>query len=387
MSDNITKVEFGDKRRQIIRRVVSFCVLAAVITAAVCLVLFRDAINLDGVRRFFTYFGASGDSNYGAYTFDIHSGNVYAEFEDGLALGTIGGLLLFDEQGKQVQNVQGSYANPAVQAAEEHVLLYDAGGSTLAAADSKTGKLLELTDLTLLDADIAVSGEICFSCLESGYKSVLNVYNREQKEIYKWYSATQYLPVCTVSEDGTYLAAVALGQSDGAFESTAVLLRTDAEQIQAELSLGNQMIWDLEFISREEICAVGEKQLIFLRADGQLVGAYDWNDQYLKEYDLGGSDFVAACINQYRAGNRYQIATIDTQGQEIASVYVGKEVLDISACGNYVAVLTSEDLTIYQKDLEVYHVKENDDMATGVLMRRDGSAILIGSGEAKLYLP
>jgi len=387
MSDNVTRVEFRDKNKRPMRRILSFCVLTVVVLAAVCLILFRDAINVDGVRRFFTYFGTSGSSGFGTYTFDIHSGNVYGEFDESLALGTVGGLLLFDEHGNQVQNVQGSYANPALLTGRESVLLYDAGGSSLVTANRKSGKLLEIKDQVLLDADLADSGEMCYSRAESGYKSVLSVYNKEQKEIYKWYSATQYLPLCAVSEGGKYLTAVALGQQDGAFESKAVFFQTDSEQIQAELPLGNQMIWDIGFISKEELCAVGEQQLLFLHADGQLVGAYDWNDQYLKGYDLGGNDFVTLCINQYRAGNRYQIVTVDTEGQEIASVYIGKEVLDISACGGYVAVLTSENLTIYQKDLEIYHVKENDDMASGVLMRRDGSVILIGSGEAKLYLP
>lgn len=390
MSDNVTKVDFGAKlpkkptRR---RRLLSFLVVIVLVLLAVSVVLFHEELNLDKLKRYVTYFGTTGSGTFGEYTFDAHSANAYASFESGLALSSVGGLTIFDQDGKKVQSIQGSFSTPGVRIGNKVALAFDIGGNSLLAASSKTGELLNETGKTILDADISDTDEICYASVESGYKSVLTVYNNRQKESYKWYSSTQYMPVCAISSGGAYLAAVALGQNNGAFESTATIFKTDETEVYSTLSLGNQLILDLKYLTQRELCAIGESNIQFFSVDGQLTGAYDLKDQYLKGYDMGANGFILLCVNQYRAGNRYSVVTIDTNGNEIANRYIGKEILDISACGNYVAVLTSEEVTIYNKSLEVYQAKENTDAASKVLMRSDGSAILIGGGKAKLYLP
>ncbi len=389
MSDNVTKVEFGGKGRKArnLRPLFSLLGILVLVLLAVGIVLFRDQLNVDKIRRYFTYMGNSADENYGVYLFDAHSGNTYASFESGMALASVGGLTLWDEEGNRIQTVQGALKSPAVRVGGKLVMAFDVGGNTVLAASSKDGEVLNVTANTVLDADISDTDEICYVSVEDGYKSVLTVLSSHQTETYKWYSSTQYMPVCAISNNGTYLAAVALGQNDGSFESTAQIFKTDQEDVYQSVSLGNQLILDLAYLSENRLCAIGESEILFFDVEGQLSGAYDLENQYLSGYDLGGDGFLVLSRNQYKAGNRYSIVTVDSAGNQIAELYIGKEILDISACGNYVAVLTSEELTIYNKNLEIYHVKENIDAASRVLMRKDGSAILIGGGEAKLYLP
>ena len=79
--------------------------------------------------------------------------------------------------------------------------------------------------------------------------------------------------------------------------------------------------------------------------------------------------------------------TVDKTGSELGSLYIGQEILDLSACGKYVAVLTSEGLTIYNRDLTVYHETLETGTATAVVMREDGSVLLLGTGQGHLYIP
>lgn len=67
---------------------------------------------------------------------------------------------------------------------------------------------------------------------------------------------------------------------------------------------------------------------------------------------------------------------------------VTEEVLSVSACGEYVAVLTAQSLTVYPMDLsEVYASLDNRSGARRVLMREDGSAMLISTDSASLFIP
>ena len=390
MSDNVTRMEPEQlpNRRGLWKKIVVFAVVVAAVCGLVALILFSDGLNLDSLRRWVKYMNVSGDGSYGVYTFDSHSSNRYESFGDGLAVASVSGLTVFDEQGEELFSLQKQMALPQLQVRGDLAMVYDVGGGSLLALHRQNGEVLRLEEnRAILDADLSDGGYLCTSSSASGYKSVLSVYNGSQNLIYRWLSSTTYIPLCTVSADGRWLAAVGLGQSGGAFESSLLLFRTDSEEIQRSVSLGSQLIYDLMFVGDKTICAVGETSVRFLSLDGELLGSYAYEDRYLKDFTDGGDGFLTLAVNMYRAGNRYTLVTVDEKGRELASVYLGQEILDLSACGRYIAALTPEGLTVYTQSLSVYAETVDTGSATSVVMRKDGSVLLLGNGQGKLYLP
>ncbi len=390
MSDNVTRMEpeQSPNRRGLWKKIVVFAVVVAAVCGLVALILFSDGLNLDSLRRWVKYMNVSGDGSYGVYTFDSHSSNRYESFGDGLAVASVSGLTVFDEQGEELFSLQKQMALPQLQVRGDLAMVYDVGDGSLLALHRKNGEVLRLEEnRAILDADLSDGGYLCTSSSASGYKSVLSVYNGSQNLIYRWLSSTTYIPLCTVSADGRWLAAVGLGQSGGAFESSLLLFRTDSEEIQRSVSLGSQLIYDLMFVGDKTICAVGETSVRFLSLDGELLGSYAYEDRYLKDFTDGGDGFLTLAVNMYRAGNRYTLVTVDEKGRELASVYLGQEILDLSACGRYIAALTPEGLTVYTQSLSVYAETVDTGSATSVVMRKDGSVLLLGNGQGKLYLP
>ena len=61
------------------------------------------------------------------------------------------------------------------------------------------------------------------------------------------------------------------------------------------------------------------------------------------------------------------------------SIYAGR--------GEYLAVLTAEKLTIYTRTMTPYFEQANTTSATNVIMRADGSAVLLGGGHGEIILP
>ena len=78
----------------------------------------------------------------------------------------------------------------------------------------------------------------------------------------------------------------------------------------------------------------------------------------------------------YQGSSAGSLTLLDAQGVE-QSFGINEEVLDVSAAGDYVAVLTSNELNIYKNDLSVYASTSNSWGARRVLMREDGSALLV----------
>lgn len=390
MSDNLTELglETQPDRRGFIKKVAVMAAVLVLVIAVLAIALFSDGVNLDTLRRWVKYMNVNNTSAYGEYSFDSHSSNQYSAFGDGLVIASVSGLDAYDEKGGELFTLQQQMNLPHLLAKNQMAMAYDVGGKTLVALHSRNGEVLRLEEnRPILDVDLSSGGFICLSSSSSGYKSVLSVYNNNQELIYRWLSSTTYIPHCTISADGKTLAAVGLGQSGGVFESKLYVFRTDSEEIQMEYSIGSDLIYDVFFTDSDTICIIGETCVQYVNLRGETLGTYSYEVPYLKDYDTDGSGFLVLSLNMYRAGNRYTLVTVDGKGQKLASAYIGQEILDLSAAGKYIAVLTTEGLSIYTSNLNVYDETIETGNATDVVMRADGTVLLIGNGEARLYVP
>lgn len=387
MWNNLMDSDRRHDRKGLIKRIVIFAVIVVAVCSAVGLVLFQESINFDALRRWIKYFNIRDEGTQDLYTFDAHNSNRYGACGNGLAVASVGGLVYYQDNGTERFNLQSQLGLPQLCTAGKMMLAYDVGGTQLLAADTNGERVSLTADQAILDADLASNGSFCYSSSMSGYKSVLTVYNSSGDLSYRWLSSSTYMPTCAISERGTLMAAVGLGASGGAFESSIYFFRTDSETILSTVSLGNVLIYELYFTDSDTVCALGETAVYYIRSDGMLLAEYAYAEPYLKDYHTGGNGFLTLALNMYRAGNRNSIVTVDDDGSEIASLYLGQEILDLSASGNYVAVLTPDQLTIYTSSLQVYAETVEIGAATSVLMRDDGSALLLGGGSGWLYLP
>lgn len=372
----------------LLRRIAALVGIVVLVLAVVGVIIFRDSLNLDSLRRWVKYMNVSEQSEYGSFAFDAHSSNCYAEFDGGLAVASVGGLNTYDASGGERHVLQQQLTLPQLQVKGKLALAYDAGGKNLLLLHKSSGEVLRLEEnRPILDADLSESGQLCISSSASGYKSVLSVYGKNQKLIYRWLSSTAYLPLCAMSPSGKELAAVSLGQEEGVFESSVCIFRTDSDEQLGTFPLESQLIYDLYYVDDQTLCAVGENSAQLITTAGESLGSYSYTDRYLKDFHQGGNGFLTLSLNMYRAGSRYSLVTLDYRGNVLGEEYIGQEILDLSACGRYIAVLTPQSLTIYTSSLEVYHETPETGSATNVVMRADGSVLLLGSGQGRLYIP
>ena len=119
---------------------------------------------------------------------------------------------------------------------------------------------------------------------------------------------------------------------------------------------------------------------------GEVSATYAY-DGYLREFDLSGDDFTVLLLNRYQTGSVGRLVTVGTDGQELGSLDVQQEILGVSAAGRYLAVLYMDSLVIYNQQLQEYATLQGTDYARSVLMRQDGSALLLSSESAILFLP
>ena len=239
---------------------------------------------------------------------------------------------------------------------------------------------------TILSCTINEKGMLAVTTNKSGYKAAVTVYDEAGEKAFAFNSSHRFSMTAAVSRDGRQMAAVTLGQSEGVFASNLVIYGLDSTEPQADSRLTGSAVYDVGVVGKRW-CAVGEDGLHFLVTGGEEAAYYDFEGTYLRRCSLEGEDFAALLLGRYKSGTQTQLVTVDEEGAQLAILDVDKEVLSLSAAGKYVAVLYSDELAIYDRNLEVCARLEDMSSAKLVLMSAGGSAVLVGADAASLYLP
>lgn len=382
------------KRPNLLVRLLAFLLTLALALGAIFLVVNRDKMNFDALKRWFTYRSLSKGDSGGGEPFSYQGGGT-------LTLRACGGdLLSVSQTGARLYSpggtayVEDTFAmkNPVCQVSGKAAVVYDAAGSILRVYKNRAlAFTLDDPNSPILCARLSSNGFLSVVTRSSGHKGAVLVYDPDGKLWMKLKLSSAYVLDAMVSPDRRSLLVVTAGQEDRFFNSTLAQytfadLDPENPVPKATWSLGNRLPLDLIWDERGIRTMT---QYAALCADNALVqtGEYDWSDRYLKRYSLLADDRLAVLTSKYRAGSQTTLEVLDRSGQVTASLEESKPVLSMSAAGKYIGVLTSQELNIYTRDLELYATVENDRDAAHLVMLADGSAYLATQDTAWLYLP
>lgn len=391
-NDDDGEEEERPKHRGLRNFFIFFFALAAVLLVVLA-AAWRDGTGLDALRRYFAY-GKS--ENAGGYVYEASSSNRFANLNDTLVVLSTTALSLIDGEGNTVWSASVKMTSPALSSGGGYAVAYDVGGTELYVMDGQ-GLRYQLTanaSEPYIAASLNSRGALAVTAQKQGHKGAVAVYDTAGELEFEFRSSERFVSNAYVTNDGTYLAAVTLGQDNGMFASTVVLYDlaapVPADNYSVEptgnYSVSGGLCLDIGQIGKK-LVTVCDDQLDFGSVQEGTTAAYSYGGEYLREYGLGGEDYAVLLLNRYQSGSVGRLVTVDTNGQEIASLPVTDEIWSISATGRYLAVLYADRLVIYNSMLEEYASLNGTGYAREVLVGADGSALLLASERAERFLP
>lgn len=382
------RVDKSKEGKHPIRSFLSFLLMLAAMLLVVLLAAYRDGTGFDILRRYLHYGRAEQVGGETVYHYDAASKNRFVLLGENLVVLSDASLSLYNSTGEEVWSTPVTMTAPALVSGGGRAAAYDVGGTALYVVD-QSGLLLELTadeEEPYISAALNQDGELAVTAQKKGYKGSVKVYDRSlgPDPAFEFKSSQRFVLDGYVL--GDCLAAVTLGQENGVFVSNIVLYKMPETEPAADYSISGGLV---AAIGEQEgrLVTVSDTALTFASTGGEITGTYSYNGSYLREYDLGGTNFTALLLNRYRSGSVGRLVTVDKDGEELGSLDVREEVLSVSASGRYLAVLYADRLAVYNPDLQPYATLQGTGDAREVRMRPDGSALLLSSGSASLFLP
>ena len=380
--------EAPKKKGGFLRRLALLGLILAVVLAVVVLTTMEDGRHFASLRRWLMYGESSQTQNL--YTYAADQSNRFGRLGNNLLVVNSKAIGLLQDDGTVLYDLQVNLSSPELSVGKKLAAVCDVGGGTLYVLDS-AGICRTLTlDRGLNYYTARMNGGDYLAVVEqkSGYKASISVYDSNVELVFHLDSYESYISDAVVTEDGKYLVAVSLAPQGGVFASELRvydLAAASAEPVWS-CSIRDALVMDFA-VTGDRIVSLCDKRLTLTTLEGETLLDRAYGNLYLHGYALTGGDFCALLLGRYQAGNICQLTTYSLDGEELATLEVTEEVLDLSAAGDYLAVLYSDSLVIYTRDLTEYARLDGTDYAGKVQVGEDGSALVIGGTSAWRFLP
>lgn len=369
-----------------------FALTLVVVLAVVLLAAYRDGTGFDVLRRYLNYGSVEKVGGEVLYEYDASSQNRFAALGEKLVVLSETSLRIVDQNGEEVWSIPVNMASPALSQGGGRAVAYDVGGRSLYVLD-ENGEVMSLTadeEEPFIAATLNQEGWLAVTAEKQGYKGWVGVYDQNAELVFEFRSSRRFVTDAYVADDCASLAAVTLGQENSVFVSNIVLYDLtkpgEVEEPAADYDVSDGLVVSISE-QAEKITTITDTCLTFADKKGEVTASYPYNGAYLRDYDLSGDGFAVLLLNRYRSGSVGRLVTVDTEGTELGSLDINEEILSISAVGRYLAVLYADRLVVYNQDLQAYASLKGTGYAKEVLVRPDGSALLLSSEYAGLFLP
>lgn len=266
------------------------------------------------------------------------AGNIRAELiGDSPAVLGSGSLTVYSSSARKMNETQLSSADSKIVSKNGRALLYSNTSNTLNLS-GKTESLGSLTvDSPVTVAALASNGSVAAAFSSEQAQSVLAVYNKRSKEIFRWNCSKEYISAVDLSRSGRTVAVSAVGAENAQIYSRFLIFDVKKSEPRVDIKVDGAMILRLVCGSSGKVIAVcdnrtlvydksGGQLLELAYGDGNLVSAVsdDKGNTLVCYKDSGGSKINAARISA--AGKLTCTVTAEAQPDCVA-VRAGRFVL------------------------------------------------------------
>lgn len=376
----------GGKKRGLWSKLLTVLIILALVLAAAVLSTMEDGQHFASLRRWLMY-GDTGEAR-DTYTYSADQANRFAWLGEQLLVVTPNTLRLLDAGGAVLCDEPVNLTSPGLSTGGSRAVVWDVGGGSLYLIDS-TGlreRKNTASGLVYYTARLNSRDWLAVTEQKSGYKDTVSVYNSAGSLVFHFDSYDRYISDAVVTEDCSKLVAVSLGADGGAFASTLVVYDLGTAEKLGEYSIRDGLVMDLH-CNGGKVLSLCDTRLTITDLEGQLLLDCPYGGQYLYDYALTGQDFCALLLGRYQAGNVSELTTFDLEGNQLATLPLSEEVLDLSAAGDTLAVLYDNSLVLYDRDLQERSRLDNTGYAGQVISGADGAVLVLTGTSAWRYLP
>lgn len=227
--------------------------------------------------------------------------DVVSESDVGFAEGN---YVVFNSQGVKKYNVNGNFEDDYYLSAYSPMMSVRGGYTALADADSSEITLLKSgrkkvsmkVPQNVKRVNVNAKGYVTAITAEKGYKSLVIVFDKYGREVYKWYSDESYVVDALLSDNCKYLATASLSIDKDTVNTKITQFKVTSEAKLSEVLLEKNIAYQLLY-KGNGLVAITDKQAVKISKMGKIKNKYEFNGKTLECFDAENEDNIALALS------------------------------------------------------------------------------------------
>lgn len=337
------KVVRGNKPKIQKKRLTVFGVISAIVIFLVVFTLCLPTGLFEFIGNRFALIGGSG-----GYPISLSSGGSLISTIQGkshyIAV-TAGSIDGYNNNGKLMFSHPHGYEYPVVKQSEERFLLYSLGEKEFSVYNLNKRLHSGTADNIILAAAVADNGTYAIATQSDSYSSQVTVFDKNNKQIYKWMCADYLVNNVALSPDGKRLAVSVFNTVAGKYLSKLYILGYKSATPINLFEYEDELIMSLSNSASNSFYAVFENSVTF----------YKWKDlsntsfvSDKKVFFARSNKSYAIFVNGNEANkNDNEIVVLNGKGVQKFKFTFTQEIIDIALRGKYIYILSDRKIYIY----------------------------------------
>lgn len=297
--------------------------------------VYSDDITVENLRYLLRDLD-SGSSKYtGIYsTIRYDSGNdlEFALYKGDLVVVRSGQTSIYAMDGRSVMNEKNDFYSPVLRSSDQYFLVWDPGQTSNTLSVYNAFSLLHSQKYTtsLYDAEISDSGIYAIATDATGYRGVVEVYDRDFQLLTTIYKE-KYIWDIALNADASRLLILSAYDQNGTWCTEVHLLDLERSETLMQFQLNDVLAYTCDFTEDGNYCILTEKDIRFYTENGELGKTASFGTQIPIGWCFGES-YQAVIFNKtilgqektvrvYRDG--IEVGVYAFEGQMIRSIFDG----------------------------------------------------------------
>lgn len=380
--------ESDDRRVRIVAALRTAAGFLLVIGMVVFLLAYWQLFMPSSMRSLIGYAAAGLREHEGEITTIRYENDTVADgalFGFGLAYADSDALFLANPGSVTTLRIPLGYTAPVVEAAGEHVLAYDRGG-TRAVLCNAAAATAELTlTSTIITGRLARDGRFLLITDEQSYRTAIAVYDTRGKEVFKYSASEYYIVSGALSPDGKTLGVLAFRQNGVSLDTHVLFYSVLTGELTGDVTLAGSLGMELCYFSSGTAAVLCDDGLYLVpRKGGEAEQALAITASDLLTFTVG-SDRLALAMRSYSGGARGDLYILAPDGKLSGPHALEEEPSAVAVSSAGVAALSAAGVSVYDHTgRPLWHNSEAVG-AQRVLLTDDGTVYALYTKNTRLF--
>lgn len=323
-------------------------IVAIIVVLKVCEVDFSKLFSFEKKETKSSYSVSLDDEKGFPYKMDAGENTVMSIVGNKIAILNDSSYTVVDSSdAEEFINDEHGYANPMLKTSGGYSVIFDQGSTSYRLDTQKENVYENSTEDYILCADVADTGSVAVATASGAQKSRIQVFAKSFSEKMNYEIKGGYVTSIAIDDRGKNVAFVVMSSENAAIKSTLYTMNVNDTEPKAHIDYNGSAVLDIHFVS-SALYVVGSDFVSVVTSLEKETAVYEKGSINTLAYCYNPADYLVVAYSDYSGASNSKLAYVKQNGKIKTTVDVNAEIKDVSASGNEMTALTSNEAVSYR---------------------------------------